>query len=655
MHRRLYIFEGNADWCRQAAKQSLRYFHKEQYIWLGGGGIPHKKAKSFLGQTTDIVVFDACESFSSDAFGVMSGTIRGGGCLLLLLPLAKTVQSRFLQHLHHIISADDSVTIYRKNDEIIPVQLESPAEISSTQDQLLAIQAIKHVVLGHRNRPLVMTADRGRGKSAALGLASKALLATKLDKIILTAPSKATVSTAFEYADYNKNLVFLSPDELLRQSPKAELLLIDEAAAIPIPILTQLLKQYSRVVFSTTVHGYEGSGKGFTIRFKRILNQLTPDWRSISLSEPIRWSDNDPVEAFVNSVLLLDVDVSDLVNNALSDVQNYRLEKLDRDILIKDKNRLNALFGLLVTAHYQTKPSDITYLLDDEKVGIYAIIESNRILAVICAEEEGGFSADLSREIFLGNRRVKGHLIPQSLTFHSGISHAAESVCQRIIRIAIHPDIQRQGLGQHIVKQFIKLVEHDAQYIGTSFACTSDVLAFWQKCGFSPARLGLKRDASNGTHSLIMLKTTSKIGQEFVNEAGNVFRDALIYQMPEVFRDFETELAIDLVGQHESLSINVSKEDEFVLDSFCHSHRGYEVCLPAIMRFFQQAVFTSSFAGLSLREQKVLIDKILKRQTWKDVVSGLGLAGKREAELLVKSAVGKLFDGRELPGNEKLS
>ena len=84
------------------------------------------------------------------------------------------------------------------------------------------------------------------------------------------------------------------PSELVDELPNASCVLVDEAAALPIPLLRRLLARYSRIVFATTVHGYEGTGRGFAIRFRAHLDDRAPDWRQLKMTTPIRWAPGSP-------------------------------------------------------------------------------------------------------------------------------------------------------------------------------------------------------------------------------------------------------------------------------------------------------------------------------------------------------------------------
>jgi Predicted P-loop ATPase fused to an acetyltransferase len=56
------------------------------------------------------------------------------------------------------------------------------------------------------------------------------------------------------------NLSYIAPDSLLDEKLECDLLFVDEAAAIPVSILLQILKSYPRIVFASTMVGYEGNG-----------------------------------------------------------------------------------------------------------------------------------------------------------------------------------------------------------------------------------------------------------------------------------------------------------------------------------------------------------------------------------------------------------
>ena len=105
-------------------------------------------------------------------------------------------------------------------------------------------------------------------------------------------------------------LSYVSPDRVAQGDVLADLLLVDEAAAIPTPLLEAMLARHSRIVFATTEHGYEGTGRGFHLRFKKVLDEQTPDWQELHLVEPIRWSLSDPLEPLIFRLLGLNTDIS---------------------------------------------------------------------------------------------------------------------------------------------------------------------------------------------------------------------------------------------------------------------------------------------------------------------------------------------------------
>jgi tRNA(Met) cytidine acetyltransferase len=172
------------------------------------------------------------------------------------------------------------------------------------------VQAI--IGLGRQQRVLVLSSDRGRGKSAAMGMAAAHLMQIRKQRIVLTGPRLDAVGAVLRHAAARLpeaetgarqlslgegSLRFLPPDRLVVMAPKADLLLVDEAATIPAPLLTRLLTRFRRVVFATTVHGYEGSGRGFQLRFRRVLDEKAPGWRLLRLREPIRYAADDPLES----------------------------------------------------------------------------------------------------------------------------------------------------------------------------------------------------------------------------------------------------------------------------------------------------------------------------------------------------------------------
>ena len=548
-----------------------------------------KKANTHLGQEFDAVIFHSHPAnegkFDPNAFGAITGTIRGGGYLLLLTPENDPSESLFLQRFDLLLANNKTVTFLNPKDSDSILLPEPPrkafANIYASDDQEHAVAAILKVVSGHRRRPLVITSDRGRGKSAALGIAAAELIKKGIQNILICAPSKQIAAMVFKHAELNlelntnlnDKLRFFSPDDLQREQPDAELVLIDEAAAIPLSILTFFLKCYSRIVFSSTQHGYEGSGRGFAINFRKVLDAETPDWKSCHLRTPIRWQDNDSLEKFTFDALLLDAEPAETSLLEKTRIDKCSFVQVNKCELLKDEAMLRQVFGLLVGAHYQTKPSDLMHLLDDRDISIFCLQSNESIIAVALVVREGDIDSNLSTEIFEGKRRLHGHLVAQSLAANVGVEFANELKGDRIIRIAVHPDLQQQGFGKHLLKQLIEI--SDADYISTSYGVTEPLLQFWQASGFVEVYLGMKRDASSGTHSVIMLHSKTEDGEKLQQQARYNFSNSFPQLLSDPLRNLETNIALALLPA-QAATTSFSNAEVRMLEGFATGQRGYE-------------------------------------------------------------------------------
>lgn len=473
--------------------------------------LPAHKARMVLGREFDAIVFDAFSGLDVNAFAAVSGTLRGGGCFLLLSPtledwpaFADPAYQRFLPYPY--TAANVKGLFLKRFIRVLqePIPTKKPQVSSHSQAEV-----VEHILKA--KVALVLTADRGRGKSAAFGLAASQLLAQG-KKVLLTAPSRAATDAVFKHAHLAPD--FYAPDELLLNLPAADVLLVDEAAAIPLDLLMKLARAYPRIVFATTLAGYEGSGRGFALRFQQALNDLTPAWQSLRLEQPMRWAQNDPLEALIYRLLLLEVDAASIVFNPKLAIQYLVLQQ---EQLLENESLLQQIFGLLVNAHYQTRPSDLQQILDAPNISIHVLQQEQQILAVALLSREGGFDSELSQAIYRGQRRPHGHLVPQTLTFHAQLAGAAELVCERIMRIAVHPTAQKQGLGQQLVQQLLDYAAvQQADYLAVSYALSPELLHFWQQAGFIVARVGHRKDTASASRSAVQIRGLSAAGKALV-------------------------------------------------------------------------------------------------------------------------------------------
>lgn len=678
-HRAMMVLRGEEDWAVRLAQLAVQ--NHAATLWLGSAAPVHcaalqmKQADQVLGSEFQWLVVNGYGGFDANGFAAACGTLVGGGVLLLIVPPdwpsyadpenerlasapypASAVTGHYLARMERLLAADPGVVHIDQAKALPslapfcnsshPVEAVTPPYRSV--DQQKAVMAICKVLTGHRRRPLVLTADRGRGKSAALGMAAAQLIAQGRRNILVTAPGRQTTATLFRHAGEHPQdaLRFVAPDELLQSTPDAELLIVDEAAAIPLAMLQQMLAHYSRVVFSTTEHGYEGTGRGFSLKFRTLLDQQAPHWRAMRLEQAIRWASTDPLEPLLFRVLLLDAEP--VVTAELTDFTAEACEfaLLEREPLADDEILLRDVFGLLVQAHYRTSPSDLRQLLDAPGKSVAVLRYRGRVVATALLDQEGGIDAGLAEQIYLGKRRLRGNLVAQSLAVHAGLRDAAGLHFGRIVRIATHPDLQGNGLGTRLVHEIGELaVSRHWDCLAVSFSATARLMGFWSRLGFVVARVGLTSETRSGSHALIMLKAVTPSGVTMTHQACERLLDQLPMLLSEPLAGLDAGLVAGLFRQFSSYASRSCPSEQDLADvvSFSAGQRGYEVCMPALHRWLIYQLMIGAFNGEVEPPLAVLIAKVLQRRDWADLAQSYRYTGKLQLVAHLRRIIDQSF------------
>lgn len=582
--RRLLVLSGDAEECRDNALR-LRALLGGDGLWVGpepmaGNAVSPRALATLLGREFHHAFFDARHGFDAAAFAALGGTLKAGSWLVLLVPPLDEWAQRpdadslrwsdlpqpiavphFVHHLRSVIERDEDVVIWR-----LPAPLHLPAFTprpawSAARGQPLAGQAqILQQLLSMPPGVAAVTAGRGRGKSALAGM----LLAQLDGTALVTAPTKSATDVMATFA--GEGFHFIAPDALLASSQRADWLVVDEAAAIPAPLLVQLTAHFPRVLLTTTVQGYEGTGRGFLLKLCARFPRLT----RFSLDEPVRWAAGCPLERATDSILLFDDALSVA---ALSG--EMQIARLPQERWLTSPAEPAALYQLLAGAHYRTSPLDLRRMMDAPGQYFYQARCGDNPLAALWLVEEGGLAAGLSQAVWAGFRRPRGNLVAQSLAAHGGSPLAATLTGLRVSRIAVHPSRQREGTGRKLIEQAVAMAQ-DRDYLSVSFGYTPELWRFWQRCGFILVRIGTRREASSGCYTAMALLPVSDAGRRLAgDEHRRLRRDLAALQL-------WVEDPLPLVAEEDA---GLSQDDDLqALAGFAFAHRPLEVSAGSLLR-----------------------------------------------------------------------
>ncbi|WP_350305350.1 tRNA(Met) cytidine acetyltransferase TmcA [Photorhabdus viridis] len=587
--RRLLVLSGDHDWCYQQANELQQRFAGD-WLWISyrkEKAVSPAKAVSLLGQEYLHGIFDATEGFNAEALAILAGTLKAGSWLVMMVPswyqwryqpdkdsMRWNEQSdaiptpHFIQHIQQRLIHDPQVLLWRQNTFLHLPEFPQYSEWQLPDGNPTASQhAILAQLLRANQGVWVITASRGRGKSTLAGMLMQQWQG---NNCWLTAPAKATTAIIRGYSAEKGQ--FWAVDNLLkycRQNRVSDIdwLLIDEAAAIPTPQLFELISYFPRVLLTTTVQGYEGTGRGFLLKFCAEI----PNCHILNLTAPVRWAENDPLENWLENALLFEDAVP--VNN--SD-QAIRYHIYDQQQWIKQPELLRQFYSILTSAHYKTSPLDLRRLLDAKGMQFVAALGDRTFAGALWMIDEGGLSLELAHEVWAGRRRPRGNLVAQSLAAHSGLPQAAVLKSQRISRVAVQANNRRQGIAQGMIAfQQARAKGQGIDFISVSFGYTAELWALWQKCGFQLVRMGTHLEASSGCYTAMAIFPLTQQGMALCIQAQQqLARDAYWLESQIGF-----SLPVDYQIDH-----HLNQSDWQELAGFAFAHRPFSASLPALQR-----------------------------------------------------------------------
>jgi len=409
--------------------------------------------------------------------------------------------------------------------------------LARTVDQAKALLTFADAIAEKTLKSTVtLTAGRGRGKSAALGVAIAAAIAHGYSNIFITSPSPENLKTLFEFVfkgfdalgyldhvdytilqstnpDFNKAIVRVNIHRQHRQTiqyiqpqdahvlGQAELLVIDEAAAIPLPLVRKLMGPYL-VFMASTINGYEGTGRSLSLKLIQQLREQsrggmkTDDTdvadrstgkaakstdknlggrslREITLAEPIRYAPGDSVEKWLNKVLCLDATLpkSRMNTQGCPHPSKCQLLQVNRDTLFSfhpvSEKFLQQMMALYVASHYKNTPNDLQLMSDAPAHQLYVLVppideEATKLpepLCVIQVSLEGRISRQSVLNSLSRGQRAGGDLIPWLVSQQFQDEDFAGLSGARIVRIATNPEYVGMGYGSRALELLVDFFE----------------------------------------------------------------------------------------------------------------------------------------------------------------------------------------------------
>ncbi|ELQ73971.1 putative P-loop ATPase fused to an acetyltransferase [Trachipleistophora hominis] len=687
--------------------------------------VSYQEVDIVMGNTYEMLVLENFEKISPNTLAKTVETVKGGGVIVVLMDndkngLFNTRLYKSLCESDHVMFLDQnmkliskfSLSSWRTGDENTD-RLTLKNELCVTVDQDNAVAQLGHILMDRNNKNIaLLKASRGRGKSAALGLAVADAVELRYSIVYIVAPHIENVKMLFEFvlrglrgkgykenADFDITRIFKGRSYVQKIVVKKnhrqiieyhgfldkmdrypDLLVVDEAAAIPLPILKDLIRA-NIVLMASTMDGYEGTGRSLSMRFIEKLKKNDKDnpyvFKEIELNESIRYKRNDPVERWLNDVLILKP--ADYKNKLCPSPDTCQFFFVNKKTLFSyhkvSELFLKQMMSIFVSSHYKNTPDDLKIIADEPDHHVFVLLapeKEKKLPRIICA-------AHVALEGKVTGERKDGNLIPWTLSEQFLDKNFLERRGCRIVRIAVHPDYQNMKYGTRMIELLVdtfsrgeartfefkvtealllpstELSMPRIDWMGVSMGLNTRIFKFWGRNAFYPVYIKQTLNFNTGDYTSILLRNVNQCFDRFYF----IFRERFLNLINFMWCEFPVELCMMLTKIKQRNEMDTEKENlsnksidtkykanfgEFELarlESYVNGYSELNVVydlIPIIARDY----FHNARNFLSVAQESILLAVGGQMKTMNVISRELDIT-KEQVQILVKKVVAKFL------------
>ncbi len=600
------------------------------------------EAHKLLGTEFDNVVLSlhGTTGWPGNLLALSTEYVNKGGYYVLLVP-EKLLETRFGKYFYNIVTRSENHLLIINNEIIShkykkekPTEPPSPtitssdkyikklAKLAKNNEQAKALKLLPTFLYSRKYKMLLLYGDRGRGKSSILGLYGAYILARNSGAFIITSRNLESIQSFYKmltrgldvlginYVVYEKNGLITSVSTgkstiryvkpwRVAGTKLNKPLLVDEAAGVGVARIRRWYNKIGKIIASTTIHGYEGSGRVLL----KYIEELMKKTMTIKLRLPIRYYPNDPLEKTLYKLFHLDAEPAEI---NYEEIKSYEPEYLEISIdeLVNNYELLRKTYGLLVTAHYRNEPDDLVLLLDTNVFKIRALTVEGQVIGVAQIRPE-----NLGEE----NEKNITHKILERLCVAQYYKVRKHEVW-RIVRIAITPPLQRKGYGSI----FLKHIEEEARKnsidsIGAIFS-GFQTIKFWIKNNYYPIYISPRYNKVTGEKNIAVIKPLNKLSEKIIVAAATILYQKIRYTSHILYRDLGIE-KIDEINKF--LEEKIINNSPIELD--CTRLRNYNENLSeyyeAIIDIIVKHINKTQLINLPKKCRHLVIARILQGKT----------------------------------------